>query len=158
MTEWRTCSSHGRGTSTGSQNSRRSSPEPPPLTTDHRPSWALHNSPRQVWKTIMATLFGGDAGKPLSAAALEGSMLEGPLCRCCHIPEMNSWWWFVSAAIFPDSSGGIPERHKHQTQPRRRLDDCTESVVGADAAEFTSTNTNDLQKYTHLWATYSSAL
>lgn len=80
---------------------------------------------KQSWPPLL----GGDTRKPLSAAALDGSMLKGPLWLCCHIPEMNRWWWSVSAAIFPDSSSGIPEMHKHQTHPQRRLDDYTESVV-----------------------------
>ena len=82
--------------STGSQISR-------PLTTDHRPSWTLHNCP---CKPGTATLFGGGAGKPLSAASLEGSMLKGLFCLCYHFPEMNRWWWSLSAA-------GISERRKN---------------------------------------------
>lgn len=122
MTEWRMCSSHGGGTSTGSQKSQRSSPELPPLLDVAQfPTSGMKNNHGHPswWRRREAP----------ECCCVRRFLLKGLLCLCCHIPKMNRWWWSVPAAIFPDSSSGITERRKHQTQLQRRLDDYMESVV-----------------------------
>lgn len=142
MTEWRTCSSHGRGTSTGSQNSRRSSPES--ITPDHRPppllgaaqfptSGMKNNHGHPFWwrrweAPECCCVRRLHAGRPalslLSHPRIEQLVM---VCVCCHLPRQQRWnpWEAQTSNAAPAQIGWLYGvgggvwcsgiyKHKHQ--------------------------------------------
>lgn len=83
----------------------------------------------------MAALLGGGAGEPLRFHAQRPALSLLPHPRNEQVGDglrlLPSSLTAAAAAMCGGGGGGggIPERLKHQTQPRRRLHDYTDSVV-----------------------------